>query len=121
VSAAIVAVTVVINKVIPKEALGILMSLVVSALIINWIMITLTHMFFRKKKDAQGIKTKFPTILYPLSNYFSLLFLFGVLMMMWFTGLKISVELIPAWLLILYISYVLVKKNKAKQARNIEN
>lgn len=121
VSAAIVAVTVVINKVIPKEALGILMSLVVSALIINWIMITLTHMFFRKKKDAQGIKTKFPTILYPLSNYFSLLFLFGVLMMMWFTGLKISVELIPAWLLILYISYVLVKKNKAKQARNLEN
>ena len=121
VSAAIVAVTVVINKVIPKEALGILMSLVVSALIINWIMITLTHMFFRKKKDAQGIKTKFPTILYPLSNYFSLLFLFGVLMMMWFTGLKISVELIPAWLIILYISYVLVKKNKAKQARNLEN
>lgn len=121
VSAAIVAVTVVINKVIPKEALGILMSLVVSALIINWIMITLTHMFFRKKKDAQGIKTKFPTILYPLSNYFSLLFLFGVLMMMWFTGLKISVELIPAWLLILYISYVLVKKNKVKQARNLEN
>ncbi|VTQ03040.1 amino acid permease [Sphingobacterium daejeonense] len=121
VSAAIVAVTVVINKVIPKEALGILMSLVVSALIINWIMITLTHMFFRKKKDAQGIKTKFPTILYPLSNYFSLLFLFGVLMMMWFTGLKISVELIPAWLLILYICYVLVKKNKAKQARNLEN
>ena len=117
VSAAIVAVTVIINKVIPKEALGILMSLVVSALVINWIMITLTHMFFRNKKDQQGIKTKFPTIFYPLSNYFSLIFLVGVLVMMWFTGLKISVELIPLWILILFISYKLVERNKAKQAR----
>jgi len=117
VSAAIVAVTVVINKVIPKEALGILMSLVVSALVINWIMITLTHMFFRNKKDQQGIKTKFPTIFYPLSNYFSLIFLVGVLVMMWFTGLKISVELIPLWILILFISYKLVERNKAKQGR----
>ena len=94
------------------------MSLVVSALIINWIMITLTHMFFRKQKDKQGIKTKFPTILYPISNYFSLLFLLGVLLMMWFTGLKISVELIPIWVLLLWISYILVKRNKEKQLKN---
>ena len=118
VSAGIVAITVLVNKVIPKEALGILMSLVVSALIINWIMITLTHMFFRKQKDKQGIKTKFPTILYPISNYFSLLFLLGVLLMMWFTGLKISVELIPIWVLLLWISYILVKRNKEKQLKN---
>src|SRR5690606_35964574 len=121
VSAGIVAITVLINKVIPKEALGILMSLVVSALIINWIMITLTHMFFRKQKDKQGIKTKFPTILYPISNYFSLLFLLGVLLMMWFTGLKISVELIPIWVLLLWISYILVKRNKEKQLKNTDN
>ncbi len=118
VSAAIVAITVIINKLIPKEALGILMSLVVSALIINWIMITLTHMFFRKQKDKEKIKTKFPTIFYPISNYFSLLFLTAVLVMMWFTGLKISVELIPAWLLLLWISYLLVKRNKAKNKLN---
>ena len=114
VSASIVAVTVVINKLIPKEALGILMSLVVSALVINWIMITLTHMFFKKQKLKQGIKTKFPTILYPLSNYFTLIFLVGVLVMMWFTGLAISVELIPLWILILWVSYILVKRNKSK-------
>jgi len=117
-SAAIVAITVVINKVIPKEALGILMSLVVSSLIINWIMITLTHMFFRKQKDKEGVKTKFPTILYPISNYFSLLFLVGVLVMMWFTGLKISVELIPVWLILLWISYLLIKRNRAKKGIN---
>jgi len=121
VSAAIVAVTVLINKLIPKEALNILMSLVVSALIINWIMITLTHMFFRKVKDSQKIKTKFPTILYPLSNYFSLLFLTAVLVMMWFTGLKISVELIPVWILLLWLSYILIKRNKAKNLESNNN
>ncbi|MGH2624636.1 MAG: amino acid permease, partial [Sphingobacterium sp.] len=114
VSAGIVAITVIINKVIPEKALDILMSLVVSALIINWIMISLTHIFFRKEKDRLGIKTKFPTILYPVSNYISLLFLLMVLVMMWFTGLKISVELIPLWLLILWISYLLIKRKKTK-------
>ena len=115
VSAGIVAVTVLINKVIPEEALNILMSLVVSALIINWIMISLTHIFFRNQKNKQGIKTKFPTIFYPISNYFSLLFLLGVLAMMWYTDLKISVELIPVWLLLLWLSYVLIKRNRARK------
>lgn len=114
VSAGIVAITVIINKIIPEKALDILMSLVVSALIINWIMISLTHIFFRKEKDRLGITTKFPTILYPISNYISLLFLLMVLVMMWFTGLKISVELIPLWLLILWISYLLIKRKKTK-------
>ncbi|MBE8712281.1 amino acid permease [Sphingobacterium hungaricum] len=114
ISAALVAVTIVINKLIPEKALGILMSLVVSSLIINWIMISLTHLFFRKQKDKEHTKTKFPSLFYPISNYICLIFLIGVLVMMWFTGLKISVELIPIWLIILYISYLLVQRNKRK-------
>lgn len=112
VSGAIVALTVLINKLIPDEALQILMSLVVSSLIINWTMISLTHIFFRKHKRKAGIKTKFPTLFYPASNYFSLAFLIGVLVMMWFTGLKISVELIPIWLGLLWLSYVLLQRRR---------
>src|SRR5690606_40248630 len=58
VSGAIVALTVLINKLIPDEALQILMSLVVSSLIINWTMISLTHIIFRKHKRKAGIKTR---------------------------------------------------------------
>lgn len=112
VSAALVGLTIIINKIIPEKALDILMSLVVSSLIINWIMISWTHIFFKKQKIKDGIKTKFPSIFYPLSNIITLAFLLGVLLMMWFTGLKISVELIPIWILLLYISYYFVKKNK---------
>ncbi|HEY4539368.1 MAG TPA: aromatic amino acid transporter AroP, partial [Faecalibacter sp.] len=93
----------------------ILMSLVVSSLVINWIMISYTHLKYRKQKETEGTKTLFPSFMYPISNYICLLFLIGILVIMWFTGLKISVELIPAWLLFLYIAYQLVKRNKAKQ------
>ncbi|WP_140938853.1 amino acid permease [Sphingobacterium lumbrici] len=113
-SAILVAVCIVINKIIPEKALEILMSLVVSTLVINWIMISFTHIFFKRQKIKDGVKTKFPSLFYPISNVICLVFLFGVLVMMWFTGLKISVELIPIWLLILWLSYLMVKRKKAK-------
>jgi aromatic amino acid transport protein AroP len=112
VSGIFAAICIVINKLIPDEALKILMSLVVSSLIINWLMISITHLKFRKSKQVQEIKTKFPSFLYPLSNYICLLFLVGILAMMWITGLKVPVELIPGWILLLYICYLLVKKRK---------
>lgn len=116
VSAIFAVLCVLVNVLIPENALSIFMSLVVSALIINWIMISLTHIFFKKKKIKKGIKTKFPTILYPFSNYLSLFFLAGVLIMMWFTGLKLSVELIPIWLGILYLAYYIIYKRKKQKS-----
>ncbi|HEY4539686.1 MAG TPA: amino acid permease [Faecalibacter sp.] len=115
VSSVFAAVCILINKIIPESAFEILMSLVVSSLVINWIMISYTHLKYRKQKETEGTKTLFPSFMYPISNYICLAFLVGILVIMWFTGLKISVELIPAWLLFLYIAYQLVKRNKAKQ------
>lgn len=112
VSAALVAVCIVINKIMPEKALSVLMSLVVSSLVINWIMICLTHIFFKRSIIKSGERSPFPSIFFPISNYISLFFLFGVLVMMWFTGLKISVELIPIWLVILYITYRLVNSRR---------
>ncbi len=110
VSAVFAAICVIINKLIPDEALEYLISLVVSSLIINWIMISSTHLFFKKAKKKEGInKTKFTSLWYPVSNYLCLIFLIGVLVIMWLTGMKLSVELIPVWLIVLYISYRLVK------------
>ena len=115
VSSVFAAICIIINKVIPEDAFHVLMSLVVSSLVINWIMISYTHLKYRQQKSIDGTKTLFPSFMYPISNYICLIFLFGILIIMWFTGLKISVELIPAWLLFLYIAYYFVKKQKAKQ------
>lgn len=115
VSGLFVAISIVINKLMPEKALGILMSLVVSSLMINWLMISITHLKFRKQKQAEQVKTKFPSFIYPLSNYICLIFLVGILVIMWITGMKLPVELIPGWLILLYLCYLLVKRKKQQQ------
>ena len=112
ISAAFVGLCIIVNKIMPDEAFDVLMSLVVSALIINWVMISITHLKFRKTIDKQNIKTFFPSFLYPISNYICLLFLIGILVIMWITGMRLPVELIPGWLIVLYICYNVIKKRK---------
>lgn len=97
---------VLLNYLMPVGAFALLMALVVSALVINWAMISLAHMKFRRKKDHQGVKTRFPALLYPLGNWLCLLFMAGILLLMAITpGMAISVWLIPVWVLILGVGY----------------
>jgi aromatic amino acid transport protein AroP len=112
ISSCFAAICILINKVIPKEAFSILMSLVVSSLIINWVMISYTHLKFRLSKDKEHTKTKFPSLFYPVSNYICFIFLLGILSIMWMTNMKLSVELIPIWLGILFVCYKVFKTKK---------
>lgn len=107
ISGVVTASCIIINKIIPHEAFEILMSLVISALIINWVMISITH--FKFKKGKKGKHTSFPTLLYPFSNILSILFLLFIVIIMIFTGMHISILLIPLWIAILYLSYRLTK------------
>lgn len=115
VSGLFAAICIVVNKLIPDQALEVLMSLVVSSLMINWLMISVVHLKFKQRKKAEQVRTKFPSFIYPLSNYICLLFLVGILCLMWLTGMKLPVELIPGWLLFLYGCYWLVKKQAEKK------
>ncbi|WCG82501.1 amino acid permease [Pectobacterium sp. A5351] len=114
-SALATALCVLINYLIPGKAFELLMALVVSALVINWAMISLAHLKFRAQKDKEGTVTKFKALLYPLGNYLCLLFLAGILVIMFLTpGIQISVLLIPVWLVILAVGYFIKKKNQAQ-------
>lgn len=107
-SSTIAAIGILINYMIPKEAISILMALVVSSIVINWAMISLSHLKFRAAKNRQGVVPKFKSLFYPLSNYLCLLFLACVLVIMFMTpGIRISVLLIPVWLAILGIGYLI--------------
>ncbi|QZX95125.1 aromatic amino acid transporter AroP [Pantoea alfalfae] len=115
VSAVATALCVLINYLMPGEAFGLLMSLVVSALVINWAMISLAHLKFRRKKDQQGVTTRFKALLYPAGNWICLVFLAAILVLMVTTpGMAISVWLIPVWLVILGIGYFI--KNQTQKA-----
>ncbi|KAF6657442.1 aromatic amino acid transporter AroP [Enterobacteriaceae bacterium EKM102V] len=114
VSAVATALCVLINYLMPGEAFGLLMSLVVSALVINWAMISLAHLKFRRKKDQQGVTTRFKALLYPAGNWICLIFLAAILVLMATTpGMAISVWLIPVWLVILALGYFI--KNQTQK------
>ncbi len=115
VSSVATALCVLINYLMPGEAFGLLMSLVVSALVINWAMISLAHLKFRRKKDQQGVTTRFKALLYPAGNWICLIFLAAILVLMATTpGMAISVWLIPVWLVILGVGYFI--KNQTQKA-----
>ncbi|MBF3314174.1 aromatic amino acid transporter AroP, partial [Leptospira borgpetersenii serovar Hardjo-bovis] len=91
-------------------------ALVVSALVLDWAMISLAHMRSRRAKQQPGVTPRSPALFYPLGNWLCLLFMAAVLVIMLMTpGMAISVWLIPVWLLILAIGYF-IKEKKAKAA-----
>ena len=105
---------VVVNYLMPGKAFQVLMGLVVSALIINWAMISWIHLRFRAQKKIEGKTTLFQSLGYPFTNYLCLVFLAGILVIMYLTpGLRISVYLIPVWLAALGVGYW-IKQSKAK-------
>ncbi|MEJ2768317.1 amino acid permease [Mycetohabitans sp. B46] len=106
VSAAVTGICVAINYVMPNKAFELLMGLVVSALLINWAMISLIHLKFRHDKRKLGQETSFASIGYPFANYLCLLFLAAIVVIIYLTpDLRISVYLIPIWLAVLSIGY----------------
>jgi len=108
VSAVVTAGCVLINYVIPGRAFGLLMGLAVSALVINWAMISIIHLKFRRQKRERGVATSFRSLGYPLTNYLCLVFVAGIVWVMFETpGLRLSVYLIPIWLAVLRIGYYL--------------
>lgn len=105
---------VVVNYFMPGEAFEVLMGLVVSALIINWAMISWIHLRFRAQKKIEGKTTLFQSLGYPFTNYLCLVFLAGILVIMYLTpGLRISVYLIPVWLGALGVGYW-IRQSQAK-------
>ncbi|MGX5724530.1 amino acid permease [Metapseudomonas otitidis] len=106
VSALITLLCVLVNYLAPKQALELLMALVVAALVINWAMISLSHLMFRKSLQRQGIEPFFKSLWYPFSNYLCLAFVALILgVMLLIPGINVSVYAIPFWLAFIAICY----------------
>ncbi|WP_145554620.1 amino acid permease [Yersinia canariae] len=102
---------VVINYVMPGKAFELLMALVVSTLVINWVMICLAHLKFRAAKEREGVVPRFKALWYPYGNYLCLVFLMLILVIMYLTdGIKISVLMMPAWIALLWCGFMLTRR-----------
>lgn len=109
-------VAVMLNYLIPNEVFESLLSLSVSCIIICWFMIAATHYKYRQHhiKNGTADQLKFKAFWYPIINFISMAFLIYIAVAMFTMGgtMRISVYLIPVWLIILYIGFkILSKKN----------
>lgn len=104
---------VLLNYFVPEDALGHLMYIVVGALVLNWAMISLTHLKFRQAMKASSTLTKFPALWSPISNYLVLIFIATVLYIMWTQGFKESVLMIPVWIVLMLIFFKMIKPTKS--------
>ncbi|MGS0705273.1 amino acid permease [Acinetobacter sp. ANC 3781] len=102
---------VLVNYLFPEKAFSLLMMLVVAAIVINWVVISYTHLKFKKHRIAMNAPTQFPSIAYPFTNYICIIFMCGILLIMSQTpDMRIAVLMIPVWIAVLSIAYYF--KNK---------
>jgi len=104
---------VLLNYFVPEDALSHLMYIVVGALVLNWAMISLTHLKFKQAMKKAGELTKFPALWAPVSNYLVLLFITTVLYIMWTQGFKESVIMIPVWIAVMIILFRMLNNKKS--------
>jgi aromatic amino acid transport protein AroP len=119
VSALVTFVAVVLNYLVPQNALELLMSLVVATLVINWAMISYSHLKFRQHMVRTHQTPLFKAFWYPYGNYLCLAFVVFILgIMLLIPGIQVSVYAIPVWLLVMWVCYNV--KNKRSDVAGLK-
>lgn len=116
-SSALTLIAVLLNYLIPGKVFMYLISVATIAGIINWTMIIITQLKFRKtrtKSEADKLEFKLP--FYPLSSYLCLAFLaLCTVLMAFMPDMRISLYIAPVWILILYIGFRLRRSPEKRE------
>ncbi|MCY1181167.1 Aromatic amino acid transport protein AroP [compost metagenome] len=114
-SAVVTLIAVLLNYFVPQHALELLMSLVVAALVINWAMISYSHLKFRQHMLRTKQSPLFKALWYPYGNYICLAFVVLILgIMLMIPGIQVSVYAIPVWLFAMFVVYMVKPRRKAQ-------
>lgn len=105
-TAIVVALTVLLNYLMPEKALIYLIAITTSSIIVTWSTILVTHLNFRKKVNPASIKYKLP--LFPYANLITIGLLAAVVVTMLFMDdMKMAVYLMPVWISLVTICYII--------------
>ncbi|SNZ02362.1 amino acid/polyamine/organocation transporter, APC superfamily [Terribacillus aidingensis] len=112
VSSGAAAITVVLNFLFPEKVFSYLMSIATASIVINWTMIMISQIRFRKRigKEAEQ-KLSFKLPFYPISNYLVMLFLAAIVVIMaYIPDYRLALVILPIWIVILSIGYIVKRK-----------
>ena len=103
-----------INFFFPKDAFRLLLALVVASLVLNWALISITNLRFRRAKESAGEMPRFRSLFFPYGNYFCIGFV-GVILVILACDAKmwISVALLPPWILFNWAGWWWKEKRKS--------
>jgi L-asparagine transporter-like permease len=105
-----------LNYAFPRclDAFGVIMSFVVVCALVNWILITMSHIKFKQQKKLENYKTLFPVPFYPYTNYITLAFYTFILAAMALPQIGMAKQVIaaPIWVIMVYIGYRISKNSK---------
>lgn len=111
-----------LNYFIPNwtNAFKIIVNFSVIGSIINWSIMSIAHLKFKKNKKLKHCETIFRSPLYPYSNYIALAFLAFVVIIMATPqcGMLKQAIALPIWILIVYIGYKISKREKNQQEKS---
>ena len=115
-SSALTLVAVLLNYFMPGKVFSYLIAIATIAGIINWTMIIITQLKFRKARSANEVdQLKFKMPLHPISSYISLAFMALVIVLMAIMpDYRIAVIIGPIWILVLYVAFKLKKGSSKK-------
>lgn len=110
-SGAVTSLVVLLNYILPHDAFGLLMALVVATLLLNWIMISLAHLKFRSAMRRKGRDTRFKALFYPLGNYLCIAFMMMILgLMCGIDDMRLSAMLLPVWIVFLFCVFKVMRR-----------
>ena len=119
-SSLITLIIVALNFLIPEKVFFIMMSIASISVLISWLMILFTLIFFRRRMSREGETRAFPTPLYPYSIYFAAVFLIMTMVLMAFIrDMRPSLVVAPAWVLLLWLIYVVRRKDSRKSEKPV--
>jgi L-asparagine transporter-like permease len=92
-----------------------IIGFIVTCAILNWIIISMSHIMFKKKTNIENKKTSFSSPFYPYANYVSLFFIFFIIIIMLISkqlSMTKQIIFIPVWITITYMIYRIYKIKK---------
>ncbi|MBF0207094.1 MAG: amino acid permease [Oligoflexia bacterium] len=106
-SSLLTSVTVILTYLGTKKIFYYLVSVATFSAVINWCLIIITQIKFRKNLEQTYIdKLEFKMPFYPYSNYVCLIFYLVVVVMMGFIEeMRVSLIIGPLWVILLYVAY----------------
>lgn len=112
-SSLIVGIVVIMNMLIPQKLFIYIMSVATIAALINWVMILITQIKFRKKIGTEKVAALgYKMLFYPYANYIAIAyFLMIAVAMCTMPDYRIAIMIAPIWLLMIFIGYHIKKKN----------